>query len=413
LSLFVAPLRGEEGDVGAPAGAAALPADRVPHPLARKVEAIIEALSARGIELNSAAGGRALIECIARGADPFARVMDAAAYARLREEQAGWGYHTGVRFTVKKGAPVVAGTPESGDSVLRVGDEVTSIDGEPAANLAIGDVWTRMRGHSETTLALTVKREGVALTVEVARARAPLPSIELSEIWPREIGYARVNGFFRSQPGAVLALLREWDAKNLAGGILDLRGAGGDDVAGAAALAEPFASPGSLLFAVRDRDENDLDTHRASSGARPIDMPIMVLADETTSGAAEIFAAVAADSVRGVLTIGRPTAGDPCIREGIEMPDGSILYMAVRQIVTGNGTKLDGRAGATPNVSVASRVARPEYEPDGARDRRERLEVEALDRELRERVRGDAVLQRALDVALGLKALNIPARGGN
>jgi carboxyl-terminal processing protease len=412
-SIFVARPFAEEVDAESPPSVVNFNSERQLHPLARHVENILGALKARGINVANAEGGAAIIECVAREADPFARVMNSERYARFREEQAGWGVHTGFRFTVKNGVPIVAAVPEYNNHALRIGDEVIRIGGEPAENLTLGDVLARLRGQSETTLALTVKREGVAITAEVTCARAQLSPIELAEIWPRDIGYARINGLFRSQPGAVLSLLREWEAKNLAGGILDLRGAGGDDISGAAALAEPFASPGSLLFTVRDREENNLDSYRASGDASPITIPIMVLADETTSGAAEIFAAVATDSVRGVLTIGRPTAGDPCIRDGIEMPDGNILYIAVRQIVTGNGARLDGRAGAAPNIIVTSRQARPDYEPDGVRDRRGRLEVEALDRELRDRVRGDVVLQRALDIALGLKALNIRARGGN
>ncbi len=410
---LAAPLRAEVvGSESAPPAAVAESAP-APHPIITRVAALIDTLGAHGIAVDSEADAAALVECVARQADPFARVFDADAFAHVREKQAGWDYHTGYRFTVKNGVPFIAGLPGAGVPALRIGDEVTHIDREPAANLTIGDVLARIRGHSATTIALTIRRDGASFTAEVARVREPLPSIETAEVWPREIGYARINGLYRSETGVVLALLNEWNAGSLAGGILDLRGAGGDDIAGAAALAEPFASPGSLLFSVRDRDDNDLNSFRASGDTRAIGLPLMVLTDETTTGAAELFAAVASDSLRGVLTIGRPTAGDPGIRDGIELPGDGTLYIAVRRIVTGNGAILDGRSGSAPNLRVDSRSARIDYEPADQPDRRERLAVEALDRELRDRVRGDAVLQRALDVVLGLKALNIRAGGAH
>ena len=199
--------------------------------------------------------------------------------------------------------------------------------------------------------------------------------------------------------------MRGWAEAGLAGGILDLRGAGGDAVGDVAAFAGLFASRGSVLFSFRDAEGNDLGSYKADGASRS-ELPLMVLVDETTRGAAEVFAAAAYDSLRGLLLVGRATQGDPAIRSGLALSDDLALYIATRRLVTGNGSVLDGRAGVMPHL-VVQRAALTDYEPPPHPDRRIRLDEEDADRALRDRVRGDAVLQRAVDVLLGLKALNI------
>lgn len=385
------------------------PTDAMPHPIVAQVETLIAALGGHGIALDAEADGSALIECVARAADPAARVFNAEAYARFQDQRSGLELQPAFRISISNAVPHVASLDTGADLDVQVGDRLLAIQSASTTNVMLGDALALLRASGGGALTLRVERAGAIVTARVPRAVASLPVIETAEVWPREIGYARVNGLFAGRTRELVDLLRAWEEKQLAGGILDLRGAGGDDLDGVAALAAPFASPGSLLFSIRDRRDNDVDRRLATGADRPARLPLMVLVDESTTGAAEAFAAVATDSLRGVLVIGRPTGGDPLIREGLEL-DGHTLYIATRRLVTGNGYAMDGRAGATPNLLVTARTAQPEFEPEPGPDRRQRLDEEALDRALRDRVRADPVLQRALDVVLGLKALNIRSK---
>ena len=386
------------------------------HPLAVEVNGLFTNLATHGLVFDADADRAPLYECIARTVDPAARVLSAKDHAHRLQELAGQAYAPDFRLSQTNGLPVVNAVPEGSEAGLAPGDRILTVDGAPVTNQPLPAVLRLLRGPGETNLNLTIARaDGATATVTVARALLPLPLLETSEIWPRRIGYALVNGLSAGTASgeALLALLREWAAAGLAGAIIDLRGAGGDDLAGVAALAAPFASPGSLLFALRDRDENDVAAHRAPAGVAPLDLPVMLLVDETTSGAAEAWAAIATDSLRGVLVVGRATAGDPAIRAAVPLPGDLVLHIATRRLVTGNGLILDGASGVAPNLLVSARAPRTEYEPppDAGPDRRQTLEEEAGDRALRDRMRGDAILQRAVDVLLGLKALNIRTGG--
>ncbi|HMP76818.1 MAG TPA: S41 family peptidase [Kiritimatiellia bacterium] len=414
LALVTGPVASSPAEeLADPAPVAETASAPVLHPLAHDVNDLLARLAAHGLALDAVADRAPLYECVARTFDPAARVFTAEAFARLRLEHAGQSCVPPFQLSVSNGLPVVVAVSGDEEAAVATGDRLLAIHGASATNLPLANVLRMLRGHGETNLNLLVLRaNGATATVSVATALQPLPLLETRETWPRRIGYAQVNNLSTGAGDALLTLLREWADAGLAGGILDLRGAGGDELDGIAALAAPFASPGSLLFALRDRDENEVATHRAPAATAALDLPLMVLVDEWTRGAAEVYAAVATDSLRGVLVVGRATAGDPAIRTPVDLPGGLVLYVATRRLVTGNGLTLDGASGVTPNLVVAARAPRVEYEPTpgAGLDHRQTLDEEAEDRALRDRMRGDPALQRATDVLLGLKALNIRAK---
>ncbi|MCZ7592255.1 MAG: S41 family peptidase [Kiritimatiellae bacterium] len=381
--------------------------DPAKHPLVADVDALLANLAAHGIQLTGDEERAPLYECVARIVDPQARLFTAAELEHWQHEQAGVDYHTDIRLTISNATPVVVAAPADLGESLRTGDRIISIQGAPATNVTLSDALRQLRGHTAGgTELIYVRGTNAPATTRVERVLSPFPLFEVSEMWPRDIGYARVNGLNAGSGEGVLTQLQAWADAKLAGGILDLRGADGSDVASAAQIAGAFASPGSALFSFLDRDGNTLTNYQAG-GSAPIDLPVMVLVDEHTSGAAEALAATAAGSLRGTLVIGRETAGDPAIRDVISISDSESLCIATRKLLVGDGIVLDGRSGVKPTVILPAGPGKVEYEPELGVDRRIRLDQEDSDLALRDRIRGDAALQRAVDVLLGLKALNI------
>ncbi len=372
------------------------------------VEGFLAKLAERGVGFEGQADFSALYECIARVADPAARVLDAGAVEHFQNERKGLDFYPGLTLTVSNATPVVVGVSGSATNGVLVGDQVLSIGGVSVTNVTLGGAWGLLRGHEAGWVELVLERGGARVTGSVERVLSARPVVELSEVWPRQIGYAKVSGLVEGADSgkAIVGLLREWAAAGLAGGVLDLRGADGGDVESAVAVASPFAAPGALLFSMKDREWKDLADYEAREG-EPISLPLMVLVDGQTSGAAELVAVAAEDRLRGVLVIGQETAGDPGIRDVVPLEDGQGLYIATRQLVSGGGAVYDGHAGVAPTVLISGRGDSLGFEPEPGPDRRAKLAEEATDRALRDRVRGDAALQRAVDVLLGLKALNI------
>lgn len=385
-----------------------------PARLALEVEAALQALARDNFSVDPGLAGGAAIEAAVRTLDPAARLLSAAEVERLAQERAGQDYGFGLRLSMTNGQPVVleltAANPEAAAG-LQPGDRLRSIDGEVTTNLTLVRALALLRADQADPVRLVVQRADAVLTNEATRALLPLEAVETAEKWPRELAYMKVNGLFGEAGRGVVSTLRGWAETGRFGFVLDLRGAGGGDLEAVTTIGSLFARGGSLLCAFRDRQDQDVSVHKAMEGD-PLETPVLVLVDGATTGAAEVLAAVLADSVRGVLLLGTPTAGDPLIRDLVELPGGRTIYLAHRRLVTADGTVYDGRAGITPDVVSTNLVERvADYEPEAMPDRRATLPQEIEDRGLRDRLRGDPVLRQAVDVLLGLKALNIRAGG--
>ena len=172
-------------------------------------------------------------------------------------------------------------------------------------------------------------------------------------------------------------------------------------------VAARFAPEGPVLYTLSDRQGQELVRVNASP-APEAPMPVMVLVDEETTGASELLAAVLAGSVKGAMLIGRETAGDPMIREPIQLSSGSYALLATRQLKTADGTIYSGTGGVQPDVVItAAAMNETVYEPDQPILRKGKTlsDEEKEDKALRDRTRNDTYLRRAADVLLGLKAL--------
>ncbi len=82
------------------------------------------------------------------------------------------------------------------------------------------------------------------------------------------------------------------------------------------------------------------------------DLPVVVVVNRGTAGAAELVASAILDNKRGDV-VGDKTFGEGSVQKLIEVPDGSALILSVAKYYTSNG-KVIQDTGITPNVMVAS-----------------------------------------------------------
>ncbi|MBP7829540.1 MAG: PDZ domain-containing protein [Kiritimatiellae bacterium] len=372
------------------------------------VEQLAALLESYGLTLDAEAARRAAVSAMVKSADPGGRWLGEDERAALLDRLEGYLYETGARIRSADGMPkvtdVVAGSPAEAAG-LKPGDRLEFIDGGAVAGLKDWEVRSLLRGPADARIRVQFLRGAETQSVELATARLRQPSVAAAEDLPGGIGYLRLNGLYEGASREIIPALRGWDGTNYGGIIVDLRGAGGTNLAAAADAARLFAPEGALLFTLRDARDQDIEVFRAPGGAA-LDAPVMVLTDGETGGASEALAAIFAYSLRGAMLIGYPTLGDPAVREVVPCPGGGHLYLATRRLVMADGQVLDGRKPIEPDVTVDG-AAGEEYEPEPANRGARLLEEEKEHRRLRERVRGDPVLRRAADILLALKALNV------
>lgn len=233
----------------------------------------------------------------------------------------------------------------------------------------------------------------------------------VAETLPTGIGYVKIRRMDSAAAEAAEEALRGWAKDGTAGAVLDVRGAGGTDEEAVWRVARLYA-PGNGAWWWKSTGADGERVRKVETGwAVAVGYPTMVLTDGETTGAAELLAAVFGGSVKGGMTVGTRTAGDPLVRTAVELSGGRVATMRSRAVETGDGRTYDGREGVEPDVALseAALAEVPEEAEEPAvsfrRTKKGVLDEEKEDKALRERVKEDAVLRRAVDVIQGLEAL--------
>ena len=171
------------------------------------------------------------------------------------------------------------------------------------------------------------------------------PLVKQSSLMEGEIACVRVG---RVGPGLAEAVREAWQTLNrtnkLKGVVLDLRYAGGDDYAAAAATADLFLKREMPLL----NWGNGLV--RSKENADAITVPVAVLVNRSTAGAAEALAAVMRESGAGLILGGR-TAGRAMVMQDFPLKNGDRLRIATALVQLGDGSALSAH-GIKPDIAV-------------------------------------------------------------
>ncbi|MBI4324154.1 MAG: hypothetical protein HY674_02705 [Chloroflexi bacterium] len=172
------------------------------------------------------------------------------------------------------------------------------------------------------------------------------PLIGKSDVHENSVAYLRVARVESGLAEAVRDSYEQLKATNkLAGLVLDLRFAGGGDYLAAAKVADHFLAHEQPLLKWGDRTEHST----AKTNAWKV--PVAILVNRRTSGAAEVLAAVLRQAAVGLL-IGSPTAGEAHIFQEFNLSNGQRLRIARSRVQLPEGPALSA-TGITPDIAVA------------------------------------------------------------
>jgi len=271
-------------------------------------------------------------------------------YQNIMEQMEGVYYGIGayVSQDVETGQSVISGviknTPAEGAGLME-GDVIYKVDGVEMAGLTLEEVVSHIKGEEGTKVTITLLRSGSEIEVEITRARVSAPTVD-SEMLEDGIGYLQITEFDDvtiSQFSENMASLREQGMKGL---IVDLRGNPGGSVTSVCAIAEQFL-PEGLVFYMEDK--NGERTEYPCQGA-DWDLPLVVLVNEYSASASEIFSGAVKDAGIGKL-VGKKTYGKGVVQNLIPLEDGSAIKITVANYYTRNGNDINLK-GIDPDVEV-------------------------------------------------------------
>jgi carboxyl-terminal processing protease len=268
---------------------------------------------------------------------------------------------------------------------------VAAVPGSPAdrAGLRPGDVLvgidtTAITGNRlETAVALLAGTPGTPVTLRIRRAgellspvlrRGPVPARPAVEVADQSGGVARLR-LYRIGAGvadSVREAVRRLEGQGVRSLILDLRDVaeGGHDLTAGAAIADVFLDRGAVLAVTRMR--------RASGSRNLVDetpspfagMPLAVVIDGGTAGAAEVIAGALQDHDRAIV-IGTESYGRGATWSSFSLGNGAVLTLTTALWLTPSGRQIQrlSEPAAPPGGGPLPRdsVARPTTKSDGGR----------------------------------------------
>ncbi|MFA6702041.1 MAG: S41 family peptidase [Dysgonamonadaceae bacterium] len=282
---------------------------------------------------------------IVQGLDPHSAYISAKDMKRVNEELEGQFSGIGVSFYVLRDTIVVTsivpGGPSEavgivpGDRIVKVGDSIvagTSITNDKVLKILRGE-----KG-SEVTLAIKRSNHKDLKNIIVTRGNIPVKSIPVSYMLTDKIGYIKVETFASTTFNEFISAISK--LKNLGSDsfVIDLRGNVGGKLDIVIAMVNEFLDKGQLIVYAEGRDFPRVDNYADGSGTCKKDQ-VVVLIDEMSASASEIFSGAIQDHDRG-LVMGRKSFGKGLVQSQQDFPDGSAVRLTIARYYTPSGRSI-------------------------------------------------------------------------
>lgn len=233
---------------------------------------------------------------------------------------------------------------------LKPGDEIVAIDGEDMTGIDGELVRRQILGPADTTVTLTIKREGVLepFDVEIRRAKITIPSVE-GEMLEGNIAYIKLYDFGDISARDLRQTLQELLREKPDGLIFDLRNNTGGYLTVAIEVGSEFIQEGVLMY--EEFGDGTRQTFNARRGGLATDIPLVVLINEGTASASEIVAGAIQDYERGLL-VGTPSFGKGSVQNQVPLlDDQGAIRVTIARWLTPNERHIQDE-GLTPDFLV-------------------------------------------------------------
>ncbi|MCL1818078.1 MAG: S41 family peptidase [Spirochaetaceae bacterium] len=202
---------------------------------------------------------------------------------------------------------------------IQAGDLIVKVEGESTENLVLDEVVEKLRGRAGTTVTVTIRRGPTfSFDVSLSRANIQVPTVKWA-MMPGGIAYLRIIQFTHFTPEKIAEAIAFFDAHRYSRMIIDLRSNPGGLLDAVVAAADLFFD-GGVIVSTRSRLATENKVLMAKPGLMvPDSIPLVVLIDNGSASASEIFAGAIKDRNRGLL-FGTKTYGKGSVQQVHEIP---------------------------------------------------------------------------------------------
>jgi carboxyl-terminal processing protease len=264
--------------------------------------------------------------------------------------KAGIGATISKRFGYAAIISVIPGGPAD-KAGLNAGDIIETVEGLSSHDLSLAAVKNHLAGEPGSRLELIIirTRKIEPQKITVVRDVVSLPAVQ-EQMLADNVGVIKALVLTKGKAAEVAEKIKSLQKKGAKKLVLDLRyNSEGDEEEGVA-VANLFLGKGTI--GSLQGQKVDKVTYTADPQKKITDLPLAVLVNRGTAGAAELVASAILDNARGDV-LGDKTFGEGSVQKLIEVPDGSALILSIAKYYTSNG-KVIQDTGITPNILVAS-----------------------------------------------------------
>lgn len=274
--------------------------------------------------------------------DPHSTYIPAQKLEEVNSELEGSFSGVGIQFTIQEDTihvnSVVSGGPAEKVGLM-AGDRIVTVDDSlfVGKDLTNEKAMRTLKGPKGSQVKLGVKRitEKELLDFVVTRSDIPQNTIDAAYMISNDFGYVQISKFGRTTHVELLNAIAQLSHQNCKGMIIDLRENTGGYMEAAIRMVNEFLPEGKLIVYTQGRKYPRMEEYANGTGSCQ-NIPLVVLIDQGSASASEIFAGAIQDNDRGTI-VGLRSFGKGLVQQPIDFSDGSAIRLTIARYYTPSG----------------------------------------------------------------------------
>ena len=296
------------------------------------------------------------INGVLQSLDPYSAYMSPEIFKEMqtdtRGEFGGLGIEIGMEAGVVKVIAPIDDTPAA-LAGIKAGDYIVKIGGEQVQGKSLMEAVKLMRGPVGTSIKLTVRRKNnkKPLEFKIIRKIIEIKSVKAEIMGEnKNLGYIKLKSFNENSDKQFLDIVKKYEKNSkIKGYIIDLRNNPGGLLNQAINITDFFLDDGQIV-STKGRKVSETRKFFAKKGDEIKGKPIIVLINNGSASASEIFAGALKDHKRAII-LGESSYGKGSVQSIIPLRNGGGMRLTISKYYLPSGNSIS-EVGVTPDIIV-------------------------------------------------------------
>ena len=296
------------------------------------------------------------INGVLQSLDPYSAYMSPELFKEMQTDTSGQfgglGIEIGMEAGVVKVISPIDDTPAA-KAGIKAGDYIVKIGNKQVQGNSLMEAVKLMRGPIGTSIDLTVRRKNIKKPLEfkITRETIEIKSVSSKIVGKdKNLGYIRLKSFNENSDKQFLKLLKKFEKNpNVIGYVLDLRNNPGGLLTKAINITDFFLDDGEIV-STKGRNVSETRKFFAKRGDEINGKPIVVLINNGSASASEIFAGALKDHKRAII-LGENSYGKGSVQSIIPLRNGGGMRLTISKYYLPSGKSIS-EVGVTPDILV-------------------------------------------------------------